>query len=323
MKKRRGAHHRHAAEYGNGISHFDLALAAFSVDYLRRQGHGAHVTAALHGIPEHERHEVHDKLKSRVATYQRRAGMSRVLWLEVRETLTELGYSLHVHLLCVFPNVEWRDKFVASVNGSKAYRRLGESAVLAVAIVTAEHWDKFPSYFTQETTMQAWFSAKKSFPKPQGPFPFDGDRVIASRAVEDAAVRSGRFESWRRTNVSRKPKPAPAAAAAAPKAISAPEPPKLTVVASNEVVAEPVQLSFFAEVTRLEHYTGGVMTCAVAEQIRFHQKRLGLSDDALAAALGISRPQLVNARQRRFGLSLQPALRLRQVLLGAGERIAA
>lgn len=214
MGRRKDTANRIAAPHRNGISHLDLRVMGEVFPFLRSQGEGVHVTIALHDLPEHERHSIFDKIKGRVATYQKRAGMKRVYWITIRETITDRGYSLHLHLLCVFPNKDWAIKFTESLNHSTAFRRLGEKAVKAVYIADKTHWDRFDdhrgqSYFTQETTIQAWDSVNRCFVKPRHPetgkasFPLDSDRVGVSKDVKEWLVRTGRAKDWTRTNAKR------------------------------------------------------------------------------------------------------------------------
>lgn len=88
-------------------------------------------------------------------------------------------------------------------------------------------------------------------------------------------------------------------------------------VVENALVPEPLQLALFAEkpVSRLANYSHGVISAAVAQEVRWRLKRLGLTQEQLAASIGLSRPQLTNALQGRFGLAVWPAARLREYLL--------
>ncbi len=208
MGRRKDTAIRIAAPHRNGISPQDLRVMGEVIPFLRNQGEGVHVTIALHGLPEHERHQIFDKIKGRVATYQKRSGMKRVYWITIRETVTDKGYSLHLHLICVFPNKDWAIKFTESLNHSTAFRRLGEKAVKAVYIADKAHWDRFDnhkgqSYFTQETTMQAWHAAGRAFPKPRGPYPLNSDRVGVSKDIKEWLVRTNRTKNWTRANAKR------------------------------------------------------------------------------------------------------------------------
>jgi len=61
-------------------------------------------------------------------------------------------------------------------------------------------------------------------------------------------------------------------------------------------------------------YTGGIMPRHIAAAARALQPALGVSQERLADLIGISRPQLANALQGRYGLSEAAAGRLTQLL---------
>ncbi len=176
--------------------------------------------------------------------------MKRVYWLSIRETVTDNGYSPHLHLICVFPNAEWARKFSDMLNNSKAFKkRFGEKAAQAVEITNGEHWDRLGGvtdhYFTQEATIQAWHGSGRSFPKPNNPltgkasFPYAGDRVGASEDLRDVLVRNGHAVAWTRQNAKRAAPPAvdaPVAAVAATR-------PVLRIVTDNALAPGEMQLS--------------------------------------------------------------------------------
>jgi len=52
------------------------------------------------------------------------------------------------------------------------------------------------------------------------------------------------------------------------------------------------------------------MSCEFSALVRAEMRARGVTQDELAAELGISQPQLANALAGRFGLSPEPAARL-------------
>jgi hypothetical protein len=64
----------------------------------------------------------------------------------------------------------------------------------------------------------------------------------------------------------------------------------------------------------LADYGGGIMPELVRDQVRDRWRASGLRQDQVAERAGISRPQLANALQGRFGLSPDAAARLRAAL---------
>lgn len=68
------------------------------------------------------------------------------------------------------------------------------------------------------------------------------------------------------------------------------------------------------ELPTLADYGGGIMPELVRDQVRSRWRAAELTQDDLARRVGISRPQLANALQGRFGLSVEAAARLRSVV---------
>ena len=275
--------HRIAAEHRNGISHYDLTVIGEGVRFLRRHGEGVHVSVNLIGMPEHKRHRIFDKVKGRIATYQKRSGMKRVLWLSVRETITDNGYSLHLHLICVFPDYSQAVKFADGLNNSATFKKLGDKAVFATVVSDAEHWFRLQnSYFTQETTIQAWHSASRSFVKPSHPetgkasFPLDSDRVGASGDMKAALVRTGAIKDWTRTNAKRRPSNQqdnvkPVHVIVQPEQLSLPiEAPPVNIIA----LVEAKRLTLHLPQHVVAYQLGGMKQAGYANALRGHD-RLG------------------------------------------------
>lgn len=324
---------RHAARYRNGMSPDDLRVIGALIPWFQGQGDCVHVTVAPHGMSDDQRHELFDAVRKRIAEYQRRSKMKRLLRVEVREIATEQGFSLHIHIICVFPDFEWARKFVESINGSKALKRLGEKAVVAVRIVDAGHWKRLGTYFTTEATMQAWVAFNKSFPKPDGPFHFDGDRVVPSPDAKEWLIRNERMRDWKRTNARRRipasgSKIAPAVAAAAPmgdtdntvqKQIEASPVPASPPISSpirtgQQPISAPMQLGLFAALplrskppnpqparatvaSPAPHPSLPLEAPPVSILVLIENKRaeLGLSQREVAAKLGMKQPGYSNA----------------------------
>ncbi len=57
-------------------------------------------------------------------------------------------------------------------------------------------------------------------------------------------------------------------------------------------------------------YTGGIMSTEIALVVRDTYRAAGMTQDAAAQSLGISRPQLANALRGRFGLSTDAAAQM-------------
>lgn len=314
---------RHAARYRNGVSHDDLKVIGALLPWFQGQGDCVHVTVAPHGASDDQRYELFDDIRKRIPEYQRRSGMKRLLRVEVREVATEHGISLHIHIISVFSDFEWARKFVASINGSKALKRLGEKAVVAVRIVDADHWKRLGTYFTTEATMQAWYASYKSFPKPSGPFHFDGDRVVPSPDAKEWLVRNERMPDWKRTNARRHCIPAsgseiaPDVAAGTPIAISAPVIEALPATGAVALVtgdyqATPVQLSLFessgAEVALFP------APASIIKQVEERRKQLCMTQAAMARIIGVRQSHYANALRGHDSLSPWSMKRAREFL---------
>lgn len=145
-----------------------------------------------------------------------------------------------------------------------------------------------------------------------------GDKIRFSDSLRDELIGRGMIGERKRVYASRAiEKRAPVAAAEAPK-------PVLKLVVYNALAPTELQLSLLSEkpVTRLRDFAHGVMPPAVVHEVETRRKWLGLTQAALASAVGLSRPQLVNALQGRFGLSEWTVSRLRDFLL-KGDKLAA
>ena len=140
--------------------------------------------------------------------------------------------------------------------------------------------------------------------------PFVGARISFTKAAK-AIIRQAETE---------------AAALAERFAVKA-KPPRLRVVVSNPLVPGPEQLSLFPlvarPVSRLSNYTSGLMPAAVAREVETRRRWRGLTQEALARRIGVSRPQFCNAVNGTFGLSEWAAARLREFLLSMPTQKAA
>lgn len=170
------------------------------MEYLRQQGPAVWVVAEAYSMPERARRELFRKVKSDAALYQRRARMKRVLWLEVLESVP----SVHTNIIITMPDqaavAQLIERFFNSANGARLYAQ------------AVTDWDRLPGYLAGEATSQAWFKARRAFPRTRGSHPLGeggGDRVRLSRDLEAALLRSGKIEPRRRTYARRSLPPIP------------------------------------------------------------------------------------------------------------------
>lgn len=93
------------------------------------------------------------------------------------------------------------------------------------------------------------------------------------------------------------------------------EAPQKALEAAPEAIELPAPLSAAPEVFDLSSYRGGIMPPAVVAQARALQAALGLTQEAMAELVGVSRPHLANAQAGRYPLSEAAALRLVTLLM--------
>jgi hypothetical protein len=68
-------------------------------------------------------------------------------------------------------------------------------------------------------------------------------------------------------------------------------------------------------------WQGGIAPIGVQRALRHEAKRLGLKQRELATQLCLSRPQLSNLQQGRFGASAEAAERIRNFLIGSAKTV--
>jgi len=76
----------------------------------------------------------------------------------------------------------------------------------------------------------------------------------------------------------------------------------------------PVEIEEEAVETELADYTGGIVPEEVRYAVRAAYRAAGITQEQAATLLGLSRPQLANALQGRYGLGVDKVIRLRDFL---------
>jgi Bifunctional DNA primase/polymerase, N-terminal len=96
--------------------------------------------------------------------------------------------------------------------------------------------------------------------------------------------------------------------------VSAPKPDVPLPVVARAIPAKPYQPDMFGaaviDLAAERSYRRGLLPDDLAALVRAEMRARGVTQDELAAQLGISQPQLANALAGRFGLSPEPAARL-------------
>jgi len=130
-----------------------------------------------------------------------------------------------------------------------------------------------------------------------------GDRVRLSRELERDSVEGGHVRPWQHSNARR----------------SADRKPYRPRRLRKTALRPAGQIQLFPEldrpIARLHQFARGYMPKVVAIETEFRRRRLGLSQRAVAARIGISQGQYANAIRGRDPTSRAATSRLRAVLL--------
>lgn len=197
---------------------------------------------------------------------------------------------------------------IVFIGNSAMAERLKRSAICggcAVAFVpNPEGLAK--NYLAKERTPQAGYGRTDLGGRIRGAHPIEGggDRVRLSRELERDAIEGGHIQDWRRTNAKRKPERKER---------------RLQRLFPKKAPRLAGQILLFPEmakpVARLQSFGGGFVPPAVAAEIEFRRKQLGLSQRELAKLIGRSQGQLANALRGHDPMSASAVNRLRDILL--------
>lgn len=278
---------RTIAEYRNGLSVAERRLMSEAVHFMRsRRRPLVWLTLEDHEAGELALRNLADRLKSDFGQMQRRADGPRYS-LEVLEST----HALHSNIIGLVP---------VGLTVGKVVDRLEASAVFGANVngQLVRNPDGLVKYLSKEATTQAHFAAGRSFRRSPGSHPLGeggGDRVRPSRDLYRDMIDAGATEPRKRTYRVRSLKPP-----------------------QRGLSVGETQLSLFPTMTkpvaRLHDYGHGIASPSVALEIEFRRKQAGMTQAQLARRAGISRPQLTNAIQGRFGLAAWSASRLREAL---------
>ena len=202
---------RRSVAASHGLSHHERDLLTESLDHMRQRGPGIFVSIEAGKSPDAENivRALTRRVRSDMAQRQRRARMRRVLMTTVFEARDrKKREKFGSHLVAVLPDATARDRAVAGLNGSSAYADMAAGFSESGRPVFAEpvtDWAKLTTYLAKEATPQAAY--RKGFHRIGGSIPLGargGDRVILSRDLRAALVRSGKIEPYRRTYAKRR-----------------------------------------------------------------------------------------------------------------------
>ncbi len=278
---------RSVARHRNGMSTAERKRLAEAVHSMRRGGRSLMwLTVEAHGATEHEARQRSDRVKSDFGQIQVRAGDKRY-YVEVLEGEP----TVHSHIIGATPSGSKPHEIVERLKQSRVYGDNLEGGPVTDAAGLVD-------YLSKEATPQAHYAACRSFTRNKGPHKLGdggGDRVRLSRQLDADLLRKGLVERRRRTYRKHGLKP----------------PPRALVEGETQL---PLFPHLAKPVSRVHEFGHGTAPPAVALEIEFHRRRLGLTQTELARRAGISQPQLANVIAGRFGLAAWPAARLREAL---------
>jgi hypothetical protein len=244
-----------------------------------------------------------NRIRSDIATRQKRAGMRRHLAttvFEARDRNKEPKFGAHI--VTVMPNAAARDRLIDSLNGSPVYGK----NIFAEPVTD---WRRLPGYLLKEATPQAAY--RKNIRRVGGSIPLGiqgGDRVIPSRDLKDLLVKAGRIEPYQRTYAKRPPKAVALLAE--------------IEVRYRESLFEPLPLLAApqkpkAPIRKREKFQPPSLPLPYPPSIADMLAGLGSTHEAIAARVGLSRPQVTNIIVGRFGVSRPIARRVLELARAA------
>lgn len=283
-------------------------------------------TAAKHGITGREIERQSGALRFMELHCQRRRGglwwlstdkgtaRSVIADIQKRITRLQVQHGLRPYNVTIFETRGGLHAHIVFIGNREIVQRLKSSAafgeILKVDPVT-DPAGLARGYLAKERTPQAGYGrAQMLGGRLKGSHRLDGggDRVRLSRELERDAIDAAYIEPWQHKNARRSverkayrlrriyPRKAPRPAGQIP---LLPE------------LARPV--------SRLRDFGGGFVPPAVAVEIEWRRRKLGLSQRQLAASIGVSQGQYANAMRGHDPISAPVVNRLRQLLLTTGQ----
>lgn len=287
---------RSVAEYRNGLSVVETRIASAALTFMSRHSPLIWLPLEAHAAGEVELRRLSDRLKSDVGQMQRRAGGPR--WtLEILEGT----YAVHTNIVAPTPLGLAADDVIARLLASQTYGAGLQGGAQPVSDLRG-----LRNYLLKESTPQAWVAAGRSFRRELGSHRLGeggGDRLRLSRELENDMLEARLIEPRRRTYACRRLTSEKRRSAKLTN-------PKFNVIEGGQIALFPVRPP-----CRLRDFAHGIMPRAVALEVEFHRKRLGLSQSQLAARVGIKQPQLSNVLRGHDRMAAWVVTRLRDVLL--------
>jgi hypothetical protein len=222
-------------------------------------------------------------------------GTSRSLIADICKRITRLQsqFQLAKYWLTVFEGAAGRlHAHIAFIGNPNIAQRLKGSAAFGKAIHVQPVTDPgglVRGYLAKLRTPQAGYGRNHLLGgRVRGSHRLDGggDRVRLSEALEHDAIAAGYIQRWQHTNARR---------SAERKHYSPRRDQRLRRTAPRPAGQLSLLPEFERPVSRLHDFGGGFIPPAVALEIEFRRKQLGLSQVQFAPRLGIRQPQYANA----------------------------
>jgi hypothetical protein len=241
-------------------------------------------------------------------------GSTRSVIADVQKRITKLQveYRLSPYNATTFETSGGLHAHIVFVGNADIARRLQGSSAFGECIkvdLVTDPAGLARRYLAKERTPQAGYRREHMLGgrrKGSHRVPGGGDRVRLSRDLERDAISAGYVEPWRHSNAKRSadrksyrlrrlfPKKAPKPAGQIP---LLPE------------IERPV--------SRLREFGGGIVPPAVAVEIEFKRRRLGLTQRQLGDMIGRSQGQIANALRGHDPIASSVVNRLRDVLVAS------
>ena len=230
--------------------------------------------------------------------------------IQKRITRLQVEYGLRPYNVTAFETRGGLHAHITFIGNREIAERLKGSAVFGEFIqvdLLSDPAGVARKYLAKERTPQAGYGRESVLGgRIRGSHRLEGggDRVRLSRDLERDAISNGYVENWQRTNARR---------SAERKSY------RLRRLYPHKAPRPAGQLPLLPElsrpVARLREFGGGFVPPAVAMEIEFRRRQLGLSQLELATSIGRSQGQLANALRGHDPISAKVMNRLREILL--------
>jgi len=287
---------RTLAKYQNGVSRDEAVRLSEAAHFMVRRGPAIFVSLSHADDDTAALRESADKIKNHVRTFAVRNG-APPWWADVWECRPRPNF----HLIAAAPPGKVR----RMCKGIKASTILGDIDARPVTDING-----LINYLLKEQTTEAWYAAGRDMRRLKGShkLPDGGDRQHLSRALEDELLRAGLIERWHKTNARRAAK-------------------LVNVEAINrDIERARVGLFFVDDLPEAKapqkakpaHRTSRKrdkiappsLPLPYAPTVAELLAGLGPTHEAIGERVGLSRPQVSNVIQGRFGVSRPIARRV-------------